>query len=544
MKRICLTALACLGFATALSGQVMEGNKIQEQPANSVTPGEITPYFWVGGQAIVTTGYNLQTGASGMAYNPYDTWVSFDVSFLDSHYSTPQKFETKDNPNNWSLYFKLYDMTTRLNSWTTTPEVYDPAWAVGVQGFGWKFGYFYENNLDSGLNTGGTTNTPIGYVPTALSGQGITGGNEILYLGQSTVANYLTPLSTAPTNSSGTNTAPDYLDSYDAVVQVSYATSNAVFATYQVPDYYKVSITAGSQTADTSTSARNAYAGVLNFSASPLGPGSLDEPVTFTVKGDLIAGENYSAGNPLGFGMQGELDYYLDDDVYVSPLVAFDGRLADTWTPGVVNASGTNNFDWNAGGGFLLTLSQKQWVTDYYDELPSQGSTAFQNIENTHILKFTYVQAMVDLSRRVLTNPKQDMDFVFKAEEPDGIVGIDDNLGAMVEYRALNLLRTNPGTQTGWAMLGRVDYDFVNHKVTPYVHWYVDYTGWTQLRVGVDLMPVKGSYVELTYMTTNLTGAPSVAADSGRFEVIFGLSTDTTFIGPRSMNFAAIGTEE
>jgi hypothetical protein len=515
MKRICLTALVFLGLAMALSAQVMNGSLVPEQAAKPVSPGELAPSFWIGAQAITTVGANLQTGASGMSYDGNQTWVSFNVAFLDSHYDTPKKVVSADDPGSWSLSFRLQDPTARINSYSSGPEVNFPSWNLGVQGNGWRLGFFTENNQTTGNNLGGDqTNGP---------GTTLTGANQALYLGQATAG-------------SGAVTGTE------TVVQVSYNVSSAAYASYEVPNLGKVALTVGSGSDPAATGAKNSWAGVLDWSASPLGPGSIDEPLTFTLKGNLIGGTNFSTGNPVGFGLQTQLDDYLDDDVVLSPVVAFDGRLNDTWTPGVSLAANSLSLETKVSGGLLFALSPKQWVSDDYSELPSQGT--FENVENAKIQKFTYVQVMADFFRQSLANNSPDMDLVFRAEEPDGIVGLDDNLGWMSEFRVGQLLKANPGASTTWSTIGRLSYDLSAHRVSPYVLWFYDSTNLAKLRFGVRASLVKGTALEVNYMTSNLTSVTSSPLDKGRIEVLLGLSTDPSFTMIKNMFFNYEGATE
>jgi hypothetical protein len=529
MKRVCLTALAWLCLTAGLSAQIMNGSDVPEEPAKPVSPGDLSPYFWIGAQTIAVVGKNLQTGASGIAYNGNQTWVSFDVSFLDSHWDTPKKIVSTDDPNVWTVGFKLIDPTARINSYSSSPETNYPSWSLGVQGFGWSFGTFFENNQPQGVNTGGdTSNVPA-------SGATLNGANEVLYLGAVSALDqqYLEGY--------------DYLaDNLDSVVQISYPVTGAAYAAYQAGDWYRVAATVG--TGNATGDQTKAFAGVLNFSLSPMGPGSYDEPLTYTIKGDVIAGKGFTAagnaqGNPFGFGLQGQVDYYWDDDMAVSPILAFDGRVNDTTTPGVTLNANAYRFDWKAGAGVMVTLSPKRWVTDLYEELPQTQST-FENVENAHIRKFTYLQLMADYSRSSFSDTARDLNVVFKGEEPDGVVGLDDNLGAMVEMRVGNVLRTNPGSKTTWASIGRASYDLVQHTVTPYIQAYYDSSALAKLRFGAQMELVKGTAIEVTYMTANLTGVSSRAQDAGRLEVIFGMATDPTFRLIKTMNFSYEGTEQ
>lgn len=517
MKRICLTALAFLGLVAALSAQIMNGDSVPEQAAKPLTPGELSPFFWIGGQAITTVGKNFETGASGMSYSSNQTWVSFNVAFVDSHYDTPKKIVSTDDPQAWSLSFKLVDPTARINSYSASPEINYPSWLLGVHGFGWRFGYGAPYNQPNGLIVGGdTANKPTGT---------LSGANQALYLGQLSAG------------------SGDGIAVIDPIVKVNYSISQAAYAAYEVPGLYRVALTAGTAATDESTASepRNAFAGVLDFSLRPWGEGSYDEPLTLGLEGNLIAGREYTSGNPIGFGLQTQLDYFLDDDVSVSPLLAFDGRVNDTWTPGLILPENSYGFDWKASGGLLIALSQKQWAGDAYGELPGQAS--FANIENAKIQKFTYLQVMADSFRQKLANNNRDTNFVVKFEEPDGILGLDDNWGLMAEFRVGNLLEANPGVKSTWSAIGRISYDLAAHTVTPYLRWYRNSDDLTKLRIGVQLAPVKGAALEVTYMTTNLTKVSSSPADQGRLEILLGLATDSGFRLPKNMLFNYEGKE-
>jgi hypothetical protein len=512
MKRICLTTLVFLGLTALLSAQILKIEDAPEQAAKPVTPGDITPTFWIGGQAIAVVGKNLDTGVSGIGYSTDDTWLSFNVAFLDSHYSTPTKVQSKDDPNQWSVSFKLYGFTERLNSYSSSPgERNYPNWGLGVQGYGWHVGFLTQANQDNGANTGGDSGNKASTT--------LTGANEVLYLGQGTAGD------------------SPFLVGDDGVVTTTYTgLSGSGYLGYEVPNLVKAYVTGGTRASDASTSSatQNAYAGVANVVVTPLGPGSYDEPLTFTLKGDAIAGTGFTkvqGGNPVGFGAQGQVDYYFDDDVVLSPLAAFDGRVNDSLSL----STGASNFEWKAGGGLQLALSQRQWVTDAYKELPSQG-TGTEIFESSKILKYTYFQVVTDYARSSLTQKNKDVDLVFKAEEPDGIVGINDNLGAMAEYRVSNLTLANTGSKLTWSTIGRLSYDLAGHTVTPYVHWYFDSTQVAKVRVGVQTIPLKGTAVEVNYMSSNLNSAGG-KTDPGRIEVLLGIATDTSFTMPKTMSF-------
>lgn len=512
MKRICLTTLVFLGLTALLSAQILKIEDAPEQAAKPVTPGDITPTFWIGGQAIAIVGKNLETGVSGIGYSTDDTWLSFNVAFLDSHYSTPTKVQSKDDPNQWSLAFKLYGFTERLNSYSSSPgERNWPNWGLGVQGFGWHFGFLTQYNQENGVNTGGDSgNKPGTY---------LTGANEVLYLGQGTAGD------------------SPFLAGNDTVVTTTYSgLSGSGYVGYEVPNYFKLYLTGGTRASDetTTSTTQNAYAGVANFTVSPLGPGSYDEPLTFTLRGNAIGGTGFTkaqGGNPVGFGVQGQVDYYFDDDVVLSPLGAFDGRVNDSLSL----VTGASNFEWKAGGGLQLALSQKQWVTDAYKELPSQG-TGTEIFESSKILKYTYFQVVADYARSSFTQKNKDVDLIFKAEEPDGIQGVDDKLGAMAEYRVSNLTLANTGSKLTWSTIGRVSYDLAGHTVNPYVHWYYDSTQVTKVRLGVQMTPLKGTAVEVNYMSANLNSAGG-KTDQGRIEVLLGIATDSSFTMIKSMSF-------
>lgn len=519
MKRAGLLALLGLCLGSLLSAQVTDADKAPQPTEKPISPGLFTPTFWVGAQAVLESGYNMTSGASGMAYNGNDSWASFDVALVDSHYDVPKKFVTDEDPDYWMASVKLYGLTDRIDSYSSSPELNWPSWSVGIKGQGFTFGFFSQGytDEDEALVLGGdTTNTPTST---------IEGGNEVLYLGGLTA---------------GSN---DYLTATESVVSVSYPVATKALVGYKIPGYLEVNLTGGSRGTIAGSSSTNGLAGVLNFSLEPFGS-SDDQPLVLGLTGDAIGGYNYTTagvGNPVAFGLATQLDWTLGDDIVLSPIAAFDGRVNDSWTSGIVYPVGTSKFDWKTGGGFLLTLSPKRWVTDFWGELPAQSASEY--FENSKILKFTYAQLMAEYGRSTVSQGNKDLSLVFKAEEPDGLAGRDENLGGMIEICASNLLAANSGYPLVWSGIGRLSYDLDNHKIEPYIRGYVDSTKVVKLRFGAQYNPMPGCALELTYMSANLTSGLATAQDTGRIELLVGLSTDSTFTRiPKTMSFSYSGT--
>jgi len=246
---------------------------------------------------------------------------------------------------------------------------------------------------------------------------------------------------------------------------------------------------------------------------------------------------NLNQGDTAGFGVAGQVDYWLGKDFVISPAAAFDGRLNDS-----AYSTRTDSFEWETGGGLILTMSPKKFVADDWNEL----STVASVVANNKIQKFAYVQVMAMYSKAT------DEDLAIKFEEPDGAVGFDPNWGGMFEYRVNNLAKTVSTNTTTWSATGRVSYDFADHTIVPYLRWYasgsdlltIDKTSLVKLRLGVQVSLLPGVGVEATYLSPQVYSSGTTKSDAGKFELITILSTDGgKVMTPKTMNFTDWKTE-
>lgn len=520
MKRICMATLVLVTWVSGLPAQVMKSTEAPEPKPKAIAPGAVSPSFWIGGKAVVIAGRNFETGASGLSYT--DTWGSFNFALVDSRYDITKLYATPVDPSIWSGYFALKGPTARINSWETTTEFNWPAWQAGLQGEGFRFGFLSEGG--DYLQGGNSSNVP------SSSTLSISGANKGILLGD---------------RIAGVDRL--YLNNTETVVTVNYPVTGMAFAGWESPGLVKTSLTVGMKD--------KATAGLLSAEFTPLGSAAdLDHPLTFKLGASAIAGSGYKMdvtnnvyGNPLGLSVSGQLDFFLDDDMVLSPQAALDLRFNDTTTAGVTLPSGSQKADWKAAGGLLLSLSPKKWVNDDWTELPSQGA-GFQNFEYSKIQKFSYLQLLADYGRSAVTEKQKDLNLNLRFEEPDGIVGFDENWGAMVEYSLANLLQADSSNKLGWSAAARISYDLVAHKYSPYVRVFTDNTQVVRFRTGLQVAVVPGCAIELTYMTKNLNGGAkagsgsAIATDAGRIELIVGLSSDSSYNRtPKNMSFDYTG---
>src|SRR5262249_14921246 len=154
-----------------------------------------------------------------MSYSLNQTWLSFNLAFVDSHYDTPKKLVSTDDPETWSLSYRLLDPTARINSYSSNPEVNYPGWTLGLKGHGWRIGFLSHENKPGGVNGGGESgNTPQ---------PGLTAANQVLLFGQ---------------GAAGTG---DYKLDTDGVVKVTKNAASTAYAAYEVPQLYSAAVTVG-----------------------------------------------------------------------------------------------------------------------------------------------------------------------------------------------------------------------------------------------------------------------------------------------------------
>lgn len=516
MKRICMAALVVVTWATGLSAQVMNSKDAPDPVPKAQSAGPVNPYFWIGGKAVVTAGRNLETSASGL--NFADSWASFNVALVDSRYDIPKRFAVGEDPGFWSGFFALKSPTARINSWETSTELNWPSWQAGVQGQGFRFGLLSQAGVP--VLGGNAANVP------ALGKLTISGADRAIVLGDRTA---------------GQST---YLATSESLVSVAYPVTGLAFASWESPQLVKLALGIGSQ-GDLTSADKKGWAASLTVEATPWGSVSMDNPVAAKFQASAVAGVGYpdtttesQDGNPFGTGLGAQVDFSLDDDLTVSPQIAFDLRLNDT-APGVILPVGTLKTEWKASAGVVVGLSPKRWINDDYGDAPAQGA-GYQNFEYAKVQKFAYVQLLADLSRATIAQKQRDIDLIARWEEPDGMVGFDENLGMMVEVSKTNVLLANPGQTSDWALSGRVAYDLMAHKYTPYVRVFTDSTKVFRFRTGVQFSPLPGCAVEVTYMSPNLSKdtMKNTAFHAGRIELTVGLSSDSSYTRTaKNMNF-------
>ena len=162
--------VVCALAATPAWTQVMDTEDIV-LPATEPTTGDaVTPYFWIGAQAVASAGVDINTGAFGLRNHAGDTWASFNIAFVDSLYATPKAYEVGADDSVWTGHLALRNYTARLNSWEGwTSSVNTPVWLAEVHGHGFRIGVFSQaGQMFAGDNVN---------VPTTISS-----GDLVLYL--------------------------------------------------------------------------------------------------------------------------------------------------------------------------------------------------------------------------------------------------------------------------------------------------------------------------------------------------------------------------
>ena len=532
-----LSAISLLAAGVVfVQAQMLPATEVPQEAGQPVKNGPIQPYFWIGGYVTQSLGYNFQTGAMGIKNtDPGDgsqTWVSISAAMVDSHYTDPKMYEVGDDPDIWTGHFIMVNPTLRVVSYKAAPEMNTTSWLAEITGHGFHLGLFTQN----GQYVEGAdlyTNNP-GYT---FSDSSLVAGNEVLYI---------TPSSTAAT--------PGYIDN-DVKANLSPITTYFTLPTsnpggimsigYKVPDLYSVNLGVESQgNVDTPASdliKYGGFSGSLDFSLSPWGPeASEDKPMIAKFEANGVAGTQYTTApyNPVGFGAKASGQIWLGDYMILTPVAAFDGKLNDTWTIGAPIPA--EPFQWEAGGGFIFSFSPKKWVYDDYSEL--QGKFSASSIYGKEkIQKYSYAQVYAAYS------PDYNLQMVFKAEEPDGAVGFDENLGAMVEVLLNNLTANSHSSllAPNWSVLGRVEYDLADHTIVPYIRSYYDSFGVLKLRTGVQMGVLPHTGFELTYTSQNLNSAATHlnAFDAGRLEFIVTITTNDGIVMTPKTRHAKSGDE-
>ncbi|MDR0411199.1 MAG: hypothetical protein LBH75_04410 [Treponema sp.] len=519
-----IAVLVMTGVTFTLFAQVQDDKDVITPTPQFQDHGGVTPWFWIGIQSIFSGGYNIQTGAGGFRdYGGSDnTYASFNLAFVDSHYATPKFYEVPRelDPNMWTGKFKLMNFTTRINSWSQNEDAIEnnrPAWLAEIAGHGAHIGFFTQaGNLIGGLNdTQSNSNSPI---------TTITGGNMVIPLGDDDLGRL-------------------YYNSTNAGNKTTYSTSRGalVYGGYVKEDLLNVYLTMlseGNVNSDVSKKGNNAFAGVIDFGVTPFGVFTDDEhPFTFGLTGNAIAGFGWeNAANDtknVGFGAKLDAGFYLGRDNFVlSPVFAFDGRIEDDAHDYKLHAK--------FGGGLVFQFSGMRWVSDDWNELWGVGKAkgiANQDYryETNKILKFTYFQAYAAYSEA------EDMDLLFRFEEPDGDAGFHNKIGALLEARVYNLTKkVDINEKPWWQAQGRFSYDMNIKSIpfTPAIRAYLDSASVLKLRLEADANIIPYTCFTLAYTSANLNkGADKMIAkapnsgdsdifDAGRIELIVTLKSD------------------
>ena len=537
INRITLIASIVLALhAVPVRAQVESADDIITPTPQFQDHGGVTPWFWIGLQTVFSGGYNLETGAAGFRNYGGDnnTYASFNLAFVDSHYQTPKFYEVpKDlDPEAWTGHFVFLNFTSRINSWggsgsTTGLENNAPAWLAEITGKGVRIGFFTQAaNLVGGLDEWNDDNDENNRKPAMR----ISGGNKVLNLGEGQLGQLYYEKSTDP------NAATSYS------VSQGEDTGAVWYAGYEKRELWNVYLTMLSQgnvNSDVSGGKNKGIAGVVDFGLTPFGLITDDKtPMTLNVTGNAIGGFNWQnlPGDTknAGFGLKGESGFWLGRDNFVlSPIAAFDGKV-----------DSNNKFSWKAGGGLTFQFSGMRWVNDDWGDLYNTGYTASTSdfsgnpnfadyrYENNKILKYAYAQVYGAYSEA------NDLNILFRVEEPDGNVGFHDKLGFMGELRLYNI--TGKNDPMSWESQGRVSWDFnvKDYLFTPYARGYLNSDAVLKLRLGIyaNIIPFTG--FELAYTSANLNRGVSVPKpaylnpsyksffDAGRIELLVILKSD------------------
>ena len=523
-------ALALMGVPAFAQVQPIED---VEAPAPQFQDhGGVTPWFWIGVQTVFSGGYNFETGAGGFRNYGGDnnTYASFNLAFVDSHYQTPKFYEVPRelDPDAWTGHFVMLNFTSRLNSWeggnNVVMENNSPAWLAEIAAKGARIGFFTQmGNLIGGFDDfGGSGSNESNRKPVTK----ISGGNKVLDLRSNQLGKMYYEKDTDPT-------VTKYID------------GNIMYAGYEKKELWNVYLTMlseGDVNSDVRNDQKKGFAGVIDFGVTPFGLFTDEEtPLTFRVTGNTIAGFNFKTGansqQGVGFGLEGESGIWLRrDNLVLSPIVAFDGK---------VNAD--NKFLWKFGGGFTFRFSGMRWTNDDWGDLYNNGYTtsartftgntnfADYRYENNKILKYAYGQAYAAYSE------ESDFNMMFRVEEPDGNLGFHDKLGFLAEVRLYNLTKDVAVTATSatqWEGQARVSWDINvgQHLVTPYARGYLNDHSVFKMRLGAyaNFIPFTG--FELAYTTANLNKNANTNTkplshyegikDAGRIELIVILKSD------------------
>jgi len=538
---ICAAVFALALISAPVFAQVQPVEDIDTPSPQFQDHGGVTPWFWIGVQTVFGAGYNIETTAGGFRNYGGDnnTYASFNLAFVDSHYMTPKIYEVPRelDPNAWTGHFVMLNFTSRLNSWeqgTTGMENNAPAWLAEITGRGMRIGFFTQ----AASLVGGVTDPKRTDAVSSKPFTSISGGNKVLNL----QANQLGTLF--------------YEKSNDPVVTTMYEARSASegglwYIGYEKKELFNTYLTMlseGDVNSDVTNEYKKGFAAVIDFGVSPFGLFTDDEnPMTFNVSGNFITGFKWDDPSinvskrkeNIGFGLKTEGGFWLGlDNFVVSPVVAFDGKINNDM-----------DFFWKLGGGITFRFSGMRWVSDDWGDLFAfSGNTenfASLRYENNKILKYAYAQ----IYGATVPDPKNDgntdFNMLFRVEEPDGNAGFHERLGFMGEFRLYNMLNKELGNngepkETKWETQGRVSWDLnVKHYlITPYLRGYLNDDAVFKLRIGVyaNFIPFTG--FEINYTSANLNRGVELPKpsylnrsytdyfDAGRIELLVILKSD------------------
>ena len=524
-EKIIIAAIALAIMSVPVQAQVQSADDIETPPPQFQDHGGVTPWFWIGIQTVFSGGYNFETGAGGFRNYGGDnnTYASFNLAFVDSHYQTPKFYEVPRtlDPDAWTGHFKFLNFTSRLNSWSGDTRIENnvPAWLAEITGKGAHIGFFTQaadliGGLDDPGRTSASNNNPI---------TKIYGGNKVLNLEQGQLGKLYYEKSTDP------NSATTYNAAQGAIMYGGYEQK-------ELWNVYLTMLSEGNVNSPVKDSQgkeiNKGFAGVIDFGISPFGLFTDEEtPLTFNVTGNTIAGFKWqNTTENIGFGLKGESGIWLRQDNFVlSPLVAFDGKM-----------NSNNEFFWKFGGGLTLRFSGMRWADDEWGDLYNTGGTgsasesplADYRYENNKVLKYAYAQAYAAYSEQ------RDLNMLLRVEEPDGNVGFHEQLGFMGELRLYNLTEKLVNKPMNWEAQARVSWDFniKHYLLTPYLRGYVNGDSVVKLRLGAyaNIIPFTG--FELAYTSANLNPDAETTRkplshydgikDAGRIELIVVLKSD------------------
>lgn len=483
-ERKWLAALLVFSFCgLGLFGQIQHVDDVEMPETATQGPGNLTPYFWVGAQAVGSLGYNLETGAFGIRdLGSSDTWASFNFAMVDSRYADPKEYLAGDGVDTWTGYLALRNFSFRFNSWESDPEANTPIWKAEVRGLGFRFGMFSQ--------AGAYFKSPV---------TSITGGKQVLYFNDPDVS------------------ATDFNTTHNPYTTTTYQGSGLAYLGYVMPDFLSAYLTFSTEGHVGSGNREDAdgIAGVLDFEFNPLGSTrSQNSPIGLKVKANLIGGFGFDE-NPFGFGVKVEPSVYLGPDSVLTPVLGFDATIPDGGA-----------FQWAVGGGLTLRMSPVEWAGNTWGDVPN-NSFFNSTYETERYQKYAYAQVYAAYSAN------DNLDLAVKFEEPDGSAGFDRNLGAMAEFRLNNL----GAEDLGWSAVARLSYDLADHKIVPYLRTYVNDGGVFKLRTGVQAAFFPHAGFELAYTSRNLNASSdwdgaANRPDLGRVEIIMALKTDSGIIQP------------